>query len=163
MGTVFEQALEIVFKHEGVLSDDVLDKGGLTKYGISSRAYPDVDIRALTKEQAGDIYYRDYWRSSKAHLISSPEVATLVFDIAVNSGVRNSGYMVQRAILAHGTSISLDGLVGRNTLAEINNIGNRLLPTLISERVGFYKRIVARSPSQKRFLKGWLRRAYSFA
>ena len=51
----FNKAVEKVLKFEGVLSNDKYDAGGLTKYGISKRMYPTLDIANLTQEQAKDI------------------------------------------------------------------------------------------------------------
>ena len=44
----FDKAFELVIGHEGGLVDHPADPGGLTKYGISKRAYPNLDIRNLT-------------------------------------------------------------------------------------------------------------------
>ena len=43
-----------------------------TKYGISARAYPNVDIVNLTQEDALALYYRDYWLESGANLLQWP-------------------------------------------------------------------------------------------
>ena len=40
---------------------DSRDPGGETKFGISKRAHPDLDIANLTRDQAGAVYRRDYW------------------------------------------------------------------------------------------------------
>ena len=58
------QFLEIVYDtldHEGGYVNDPTDPGGETNYGISKRAYPKIDIKALTKHEAVKIYYKDYW------------------------------------------------------------------------------------------------------
>ncbi|MBI5843910.1 MAG: hypothetical protein HZB23_04475 [Deltaproteobacteria bacterium] len=46
--------------HEGGYVNDPADPGGETRFGISRRAYPNEDIKALTRERAAEIYYRDY-------------------------------------------------------------------------------------------------------
>ena len=43
----FNKCIEIVLKFEGGLSDHVEDRGGLTNYGISQKAYPKIDIKKL--------------------------------------------------------------------------------------------------------------------
>ena len=58
----FDDAFEALMAHEGGYANDPRDPGGETKYGISKRAYPAVDIRNLTLEAAKAIYKRDYWR-----------------------------------------------------------------------------------------------------
>ena len=57
----FDRCIRAVLSEEGGLSDHQQDPGGLTKYGISRRAYPDLDIRRLTMDDVIEIYRRDYW------------------------------------------------------------------------------------------------------
>ena len=59
----FNKIIEKVLEHEGGYVNDPKDLGGETKYGITKRFYPDVDIKNLTKEQAKTIYHTDYWKS----------------------------------------------------------------------------------------------------
>ena len=81
----FERAFEIVVGHEGGYVNNPRDPGGETKYGISKRAHPDVDIKALTLDQARDIYRKDYWDPLK--LDAQPwHKALPLFDCAVNQG-----------------------------------------------------------------------------
>jgi len=56
----FEQIINDVLEHEGGYVNDPLDKGGETNFGIAKRWYPDLDIKALTKNDAVNIYYNDY-------------------------------------------------------------------------------------------------------
>ena len=55
----FEEIIEQVLEHEGGYVKDPKDLGGETKYGITKRFYPDVDIKNLTIEQAVEIYKKD--------------------------------------------------------------------------------------------------------
>ena len=56
----FNKAIEKVLKFEGVLSNDKYDAGGLTKYGISKRMYPTLDIA-----------YRDWETDRKSTRLNS--------------------------------------------------------------------------------------------
>jgi lysozyme family protein len=61
---MINQAKKIQHVQTGVFgnySNHPYDRGGETKYGISSRWYPDEDIQNLTRERANAILYRDYW------------------------------------------------------------------------------------------------------
>ncbi len=60
----FDQALKFVLEREGGYVNDSSDPGGETKFGISKKAYPNLDIRNLTPELAGAIYKADYWGPS---------------------------------------------------------------------------------------------------
>ncbi len=57
----FDTAVTKTLIHEGGsrVTDDPDDRGGLTRYGISQRSYPDLDIRNLTEDQAKEVYKRD--------------------------------------------------------------------------------------------------------
>lgn len=66
--------------------NDPEDPGGETKYGISKRAYPRLDIKNLTLEDASAIYKRDYWNAAGCDDLDD-SLALVVFDTAVNCGV----------------------------------------------------------------------------
>lgn len=57
-----------------------------TNFGISACSYPNLDIRNITREQAHQIYFQDYWQRSGADKLPWP-LCLLVFDTAVNHGV----------------------------------------------------------------------------
>lgn len=79
----FDTALPWIFKHEGGMTTDT---GGLTKYGISQKAHPGLNIKNLTKEDASEIYHREYWRAIDADALP-PNMRLAAFDSAVNQGV----------------------------------------------------------------------------
>jgi len=81
----FLPAYQIIVGIEGGYSNDPRDPGGETKFGISKRAYPDLDIASLTLEQAQQIYLRDYWDACGCDTMTW-ERALCVFDMAVNQG-----------------------------------------------------------------------------
>lgn len=83
----FDTAFDIVIGAEGGYSNDPLDPGGETNFGISKRAYPSLDIKGLTLEQVKAIYFKDYWVPAGCGYIAEDPMATLVFDCAVNQGV----------------------------------------------------------------------------
>lgn len=83
---LFWRCIAFVFESEGGLSEDPNDKGGTTKYGISQRAYPNLDIKNLTRQQAELIYRADYWHASGADQQPWP-LCLIVLDTAVLHGV----------------------------------------------------------------------------
>ena len=48
----FEEIIDNVLESEGGYVNDKDDPGGETNMGISKRAYPDLDIKNLTREEA---------------------------------------------------------------------------------------------------------------
>lgn len=143
----FDKAFEIIIGHEGGYVNDHRDPGGETKYGISKRAYPAVDIYNLTLDQAKLIYKRDYWDAVDAESI--PGVARLmVFDCAVNCGVTTARKLLQRAV---GTKD--DGVIGPKTRAAIS-----ATPDIEQRFAGFWLQYYTDLKGFDTYGKGWVRR-----
>lgn len=156
--TAFDRALRFTLQWEGGLVDHPDDPGGLTKYGISQRAYPHLDIRALTKEQAAEIYRRDYWQAARCHELPDA-VAVAHFDCAVHCGVGNAARMLQRA-----ARVADDGKIGPVTLAAVKAADPKaLVAQMLVERVGHYMDIIGRNPKLATFARGWWARVSALA
>lgn len=157
----FEKAFEYMLSNEGGYVFDKNDPGGETKYGISKKSYPSLNIKTLTRSEAKQIYYCDYWLKGNFDKISDQIVATQVFDLSVNLGIRASTIVLQRALRSVGKNVQEDGLMGSQTLLATTDSEPRcLLAAIKSEAAGYYRQIAAKNPSQQKFLKGWLNRAY---
>jgi lysozyme family protein len=107
----FDLAFDRLMGNEGGYTPGVGDPGGETNWGISKRSYPDVDIKALTRDQAKAIYLRDFWNRIHADDLADG-VAFQAFDFAVNSGIETSVRKLQRAI-----GVADDGHWGPHTQA----------------------------------------------
>ena len=158
----FNKSFQALIDIEGGYVNDPLDLGKETKFGITKRFYPHLNIKNLTIDQAKEIYYRDYWSPNKYDKIRSNKVAEKVFHTTVHTGSRQSHIILQRALHSVGNQdITEDGILGDITLKAINKSrADHLLPALRSELAGFYRLIVANKPSQSKFKNGWLKRAY---
>lgn len=116
---VWDSAFDITIGFEGGYVNDPNDAGGETKYGISKRAYPDLDIKNLTLEQAKEIYHRDYWERCKCDFI--PDALSIaLFDFAVNSGTKRAVRYLQRAL-----EVTIDGCIGNQTIGACNRVPAR--------------------------------------
>ncbi|MDR2067383.1 MAG: hypothetical protein LBP41_00110 [Holosporaceae bacterium] len=158
----FLKAFEYLMYHEGGYVNDKQDAGGETKFGISKRSYPHLDIKNLTQDQARQIYFADFWLKIKCEDIVDENVAIKLFDLAVHAGIPQAVKLIQRALRAAGTQVTEDGIIGSATLAAVNKADQTdLLAALKSEAAGYYRLIANANPSQQRFIEGWLSRAYS--
>ena len=121
MKTTFEEIIEVVLEHEGGYVNDPHDAGGETNFGIAKKFNPDVDIKNLTKEGAKEIYYEKYWKPSKANQVPD-RLKHIYFDMVVNFGQGGAVKVLQRAAVAKGHNISIDGGIGPATIKAIQNV-----------------------------------------
>ncbi len=123
----FEKIIEFTLLWEGgdKATDDKSDPGKYTKYGISSKAHPDVDVKNLTLEQAKEIYKREYWdRIANGY----DDLDMCAMDSAVNVG----------------TGRVKKWLVTCKTWHE-----------LLAKRREHYRNIIVKNPALKKYEKGW--------
>lgn len=130
MQLTFAIDMTFIFKWEGGYSNDPSDPGGETNFGISKRAYPNLDIRNLTKQQAQEIYQRDYWNAISGDTLN-PSLAAAALDTAVNMGVTRA----------------------KQFLSQTND-----WKQFIQLRKDFYTNLVKRKPALGKYLNGWLNR-----
>lgn len=150
----FERAFDLVIGAEGGYVNDPRDPGGETKFGISKRAYPGVDIKSLTLEAARAIYLKDYWQAACCDRLPEP-LGIALFDSAVNQGVRQAISLLQRAL-----GVSPDGILGNLTIAAANAIKpDDLLVKFLAERAMHY----ASLKTFDIYGRGWLRRVFHIA
>jgi len=177
--SVFDKAFAVVIGHEGGFDNNRADPGNWTggsvgvgelrgtNWGIASASYGDEqrslpnDLRAempalvhdLTLDQARAIYRAAYWdRVSADHL--PPALALLVFDAAVNNGVKRAALWLQGAVGANP-----DGQIGDATLAAMDATakvqgGAALCAEFQAQRLAF----MANLPTWRVFGLGWARR-----
>ncbi len=122
----FQDSFDEVVMAEGGYVDHPLDRGGKTKYGISQRWYPDLDIPNLTIEDARAIYKRDYWDFLNLDLIKSDLVSNEMFDTAVNMGPEIAAECAQKACtLFFPGSLKVDRDIGPKSVEVINQTAAR--------------------------------------
>lgn len=147
----FDKAFNLVVGVEGGYSLNPNDPGGETKYGISKRSYPSVDIAALTLDAAKAIYQSDYWNAVSGDSLPWP-LALLVFDCAVNQG-----QPVARVLLQTALGVAADGDIGPKTLAAAAASTVWHAAKFMDLRV---KRYLA-NPNAPTFGDGWIIRCFT--
>lgn len=156
---IFEQAKKTGY------ANDPDDAGGATMCGITIATYtaycrmkgypiPTVTrLRNITYEQWRDVLKTLFWDKWKADEIISQPLANILVDWVWASG--SSGIKIPQRILG----VKQDGVVGPKTLAAVNaSDPKRFFDEIHNARIKFVNDIVARKPSQKKFIKGWTRR-----
>ena len=135
--TDFQIAMSFIAMHEwsnradGGYTNNPVDPGGETKYGIAKRWHPNVDIKNLTLADAMDIYHNEYWDANSIDSYPMP-LKLALFDSYIQHGVKKTKSLL---------------------LASNGDWKN-----FIQFRIDFYLAIIANKPSQIIFKKGWMNR-----
>jgi len=154
----FEAAVTKTIRREGgdAITEDPDDPGGLTRFGISKRAHPEIDPRNLTLESAKAIYRKDYWNPLEGDSITSQAIAETLFDTAVNMGVAQAVRLAQ-VVLGQ----LADGNVGPATLDALNAADPReFQAAFLIAKTARYMAIIKKNRKLEKFLYGWLVRAF---
>lgn len=152
MSNLFDTLIDRLLDHEGGYVNDPRDPGGETRFGISKRSYPSIDIKNLTRAVAVDIYRRDFWDRIQGDTLPQA-FAFQALDAAVNHGMENAVRWLQRA-----ACVAEDGVIGPVTLAAVGRADPADLVLLFNaERLRFYARLAAFDA----FGRGWVYRVAS--
>lgn len=182
MSGKFLVAFNRTLGHEGGLSNHAADRGGLTKYGVTAatwRAYcaevRPLDLRSvaeITLEDAQAVYARGYWSPLGLDAVEDVDVAAEIFDTAVNCGPGRAAEIAQEAVnLLRPESVGalvVDGRMGpltRQALNALVRLGHKqaLIAALNFYQASHYVGIIRRDPSQRVFVRGWMKRAFAGA
>lgn len=182
---LFRRAIQTILHHEGWFANDPDDPGGATKWGMSLRylrktgdldtdgdGFADFDldldgdidaddVKALEVAQAVEIYRTRFWETYGYGQLHAGSAMKLL-DLSINMGPKQAHKCLQRAIRANDERVVEDGILGPVTLRTANGIDPfRLLPAIRSEAAGFYRALALEKPRLRKFLNGWLNRAYA--
>ena len=147
--SAFDDFIGRVLTSEGGYANDPRDLGGETKFVISKRVYPHIDIRSLTRDEAVTIYKRDFWDRVQGEKLPRA-FAFQALDAAVNHGIGNAVRWMQRA-----ANVADDGVIGPMTLAAVGRADPAdLVLRLNAERLRFY----AKLSTFDAFGRGWINR-----
>ena len=145
----FEIVIDRVLGHEGGYVNDPNDPGGETKWGISARSYPHVNIKDLTREGAKGIYLRDFWQELNGDRLYAG-VAYQLLDFAINSGIQTAIRYYQRAL-----NVADDGHWGPTSQAAADTMPEwKQIMLLTAERIDFMTKL----KNWPNHGKGWSRR-----
>ncbi len=135
--------------------------GAKARLGINSKYNPDMppefwtcDV-AQALEMAAIREQARYWQPLHIDGVASQDVANKIFDMAINTSVREAGVLTQRAL-----ALKEDGMIGPITLAAIASADPVvLLDRLRVELRAYYEEIEALHPDLARWMHGYLVRA----
>lgn len=172
----FDFAIEVILAHEGGLSDDPHDPGGITNFGITigfmnsldrTQTYFDHpapttrdDIKDMPLELAKVIYKYEIWNPGGYGVLRDNIVATKIFDCDVNMGKHWAGVLAQQSANELGAVLAVDGQLGPHSIAAIDRLDPQLFVAKMCDKMAErYQHIVDARPESAVFLKNWLKRA----
>jgi len=166
----FEDAYQHVLKVEGGFVNNLQDRGGPTKYGVTmktlksyqestgdSKEVTAAEVRMLSQEKAKIIYKKLYWDQLNLDSCADRVLAIILFDQAINRGCRSTLVNFQMVC-----GLVPDGTMGPRTEYELSreNLDRKRALAVIKYAQLSYVRIVSVTPSQIIFLAGWLNRTH---
>lgn len=160
----FDTAFEYLLQNEGsTFTDDKIDKGGPTSFGITLPVYSKYldreanvhDLEVIDEETAKDLYLKLFWNVLYCDLLPYP-IAVTLFDTAVNKGQGVAVGFAQACL----SGIKADGIMGEETLKALQATDPEIFVySYCGALQNSYVELCLHAPSQLKFLKGWLARA----
>lgn len=142
------------------VTNDPLDGGGRTQFGISETANPEAwSDGQVTEQEARAIYMQKY--------VIHPgfsQLPAILQPLCIDWGVISGPQLVIMR-LQNLLDVEADGVLGPHTLAALPALPEgliRLTNKLVAERVKQVGKIVSKDPSQAKYVNGWLNRALEF-
>ena len=171
---MFMNCIGSILEHEGGLSTDKRDPGGITQWGISLRYLRSIgydingdgkidkeDVIGLPIKGAIKIYRKYWWNEYHYANFSELMVVEKVFDLAVNMGGYGAHKLLQIAInRLNEKPIEVDGILGQHTFHAANLADKAELRQELRECAKHrYIEILAANPAMEWCRKGWMNRA----
>lgn len=181
--TLIVAIIDDILKKEGAAyTNNPLDRGGPTKFGITLKTLQGISpgagprqVQRLTEDDARRIYYDLYVvRPGFVHVAAMmPVLGAKLVDAGVNVGPERATRWLQTALNAFNRSyrtppdypeVSVDGDLGPATLGALHTFAalrgfaraERVLVRAVNTQQGVhYLNLGARSPSQEAFMLGW--------
>lgn len=148
-----------------------------TKYGVTQsdwsayvnkeadnvKAGLPTNVQDLTQQQAFDYYLSEWWSAQPFAKINDQSLANYLFQTCVLAGLKEGIELLQGAYnLLVGAVLDLDGVLGPETLAQINVDGGVDISVIFTMRLlaaRHYLSIVQANQAKAVYLEGWMDRA----
>lgn len=183
MQSVRDIARGIVAREGGYVNDPD-DPGGATNFGVTIHTMrrlgldldrdgtvTEADVRALTRQQAVDIFIEHYFQ--RPRISELPEaIQPSVFDMYVNAG-SNAVRILQRLLGEMRIEVVVDGIIGPQTIGAsaraFEAAPDHLADAYGIARRNYYYSLADRRPSSRKYARrrdggkgGWIVRAEEF-
>ncbi|MEM9582038.1 MAG: holin-associated N-acetylmuramidase [Pseudomonadota bacterium] len=179
-----DEITEEILRSEGGYVNDPDDPGGATNHGVTIHTMRRLgldltgdgrvsvaDVKALSREQAGEIFKDHYFKRPRIDDLPDPLQAS-VYDMYVNAG-SNAVRILQGLLAEMGYDIAKDGAIGPQTIrithAAFAEAEDYLVDAYGIARRDYYYAIGDRRPASRKYARtrrggkgGWIKRAEKF-
>ncbi|MEJ2021660.1 MAG: holin-associated N-acetylmuramidase [Maritimibacter sp.] len=179
-----QQIADEIIDREGGYVFDPDDPGGPTKYGVTlgtmqhlgldldgDGAVTAEDVRQLSRDQAREIFVRDYYDMPKIGRLPKP-LQPSVFDMYVNAGPQ-AVRILQWLLCQMHHGVTVDGIIGPKTIgasfSAYDDAPDHIVDAYGIARRNYYYRLAANRPKLRKFATthdnskgGWIKRAEEF-
>lgn len=156
MVTRYNEAILLILDPdvEGGYSNHEWDNGGETKYGITKRWYPHLDIPNLTFDQAIEIHRVDRWDKINGDRL--PWIFALpILDRAINQGVEPASRFFQLAV----GNLRPDGIIGSVTARAAASVVDK--EKVLADYLSRCAFSLAKMEDWNKAGRGWMRRLFT--
>ena len=169
--------INMILRQESGYANVSGDLGGETYRGITRKNFPKWDGWKIVDEDKPlknrqiidneelennvmDFYYDNFYTPMKIDKVEDMLISGHLLCHGVNAGIKTSVKLLQKAVInVYNVKISVDGMIGSTTLKYTNGAKtNEVAREFIEQRNQYYKNLVSKNPSQRKFLNGWLNR-----
>ena len=117
-------------------------------------------LRTMPEDNARQLYCVRFWQPYRYSEIDDQDVASKLFDFAVNASPTAAGRLAQRALNDLGVAVEVDGVLGPLTVAALNACDpQQVLRALCDRQAAYYRACIAERPANEQFRSGWMARA----
>lgn len=151
-------------------SNDPLDKGGDTRVGVTFEAFKEVIgddhdrfLQMYGHSDDWNTVFKHYWDLACADQIDSQRIANQIVDFIWGSGRHSPSLTIEHLLnMFFGDHLAEDGQIGPATIADINSADEpSLYNDIINAHSDYYDAIVARDPTQEKWINGWHNRLHA--
>jgi lysozyme family protein len=146
----------------GTFTNDPLDAGGATKWGVTQRLYSAFlgrpatldEMKALTVDRACEVMRDMFLMRTGLWQIADWRLKFVTVDAAINFGIDDAAVWLQQA-----AGVTADGKLGPVTWAAVTKIDPlRAAVRVLASRQQKHLDRVKKHPDQLKWLRGWIAR-----
>ena len=169
------KAIDFMLRQEdatlsGTVTNAANDNGGCTRFGLCAKWHPALVVAGFFSPEmprdkallmAEDTYTKEYAPALRLAVLRSDAVACAVLSFAVVDGTGSALKLLRHSLDSLGSALPVSAAAEDDVTFTAENAEDEvaLVPALVKAQEQRCAEIVARDPSQSKWLRGWTNRA----